>query len=149
MGIKGLTKLIQQYAPDSYKENDIKSYFGRMIAIDATMALYQFLVESSNSNQSIILRPDILQPIIHSPHSSPQIAVRHGGQGQLTNDSGETTSHVIGFFYRTIRMMEKGIKPIYIFDGKPPDFKSHELEKRKEKRKIAEAELKEAEEAGL
>jgi len=76
------------------------------------------------------------------------IAVRHGGQGQLTNDSGETTSHIIGFFYRTIRMMEKGIKPIYIFDGKPPDFKSHELEKRKEKRKIAEAELKEAEEAG-
>ena len=48
MGIKGLTKLIQQYATDSYRENDIKSYFGRIIAIDATMALYQFLVESPN-----------------------------------------------------------------------------------------------------
>merc|ERR1739838_43341 len=45
-------------------------------------------------------------------------------------------------------MMENGIKPIYIFDGKPPDFKSHELEKRKEKRKLAAAELKEAEETG-
>jgi len=119
MGIKGLTKLIQALAENSYKETDIKAYFGRTIAIDATMALYQFL-----------------------------IAVRHGSQGQLTNDEGETTSHIIGFFYRTIRMMEHGIKPIYIFDGKPPDFKSHELEKRKEKRAVAEAELKEAEEAG-
>eukprot|EP00485_Elphidium_margaritaceum_P004833 CAMPEP_0202687036 /NCGR_PEP_ID=MMETSP1385-20130828/2744_1 /ASSEMBLY_ACC=CAM_ASM_000861 /TAXON_ID=933848 /ORGANISM="Elphidium margaritaceum" /LENGTH=353 /DNA_ID=CAMNT_0049341747 /DNA_START=158 /DNA_END=1219 /DNA_ORIENTATION=- len=77
------------------------------------------------------------------------IAVRYGDQGSsLTNDAGDVTSHVIGFFYRTIRMMENGIKPIYVFDGKPPDFKADELAKRKERREKAQQELKEAEEIG-
>jgi XPG N-terminal domain len=30
----------------------------------------------------------------------------------------------MGFFYRTIRMVENGIKPVYVFDGKPPELKS-------------------------
>ena len=29
----------------------------------------------------------------------------------------------MGIFYRTIRMAENGIKPVYVFDGKPPDLK--------------------------
>jgi flap endonuclease-1 len=29
------------------------------------------------------------------------------------------TSHLSGLFYRTIEMVEKGIKPIYVFDGIP------------------------------
>ena len=33
----------------------------------------------------------------------------------------------MGMFYRTIRMMENGIKPVYVFDGKPPDMKSGEV----------------------
>lgn len=36
-------------------------------------------------------------------------------------------SHLIGFFYRTIRMVESGIKPVYVFDGKPPTLKSGEV----------------------
>jgi flap endonuclease-1 len=51
-------------------------------------------------------------------------------------------------FYRTIRMMEHGIKPIYIFDGKPPELKSGELDKRMEKRADAEEQLAEATEKG-
>ena len=30
----------------------------------------------------------------------------------------------MGFFYRTIRMVENGIKPMYVFDGKPPEMKA-------------------------
>lgn len=30
-------------------------------------------------------------------------------------------------FYRTIRMLEHGIKPLYVFDGKPPQLKSAEV----------------------
>jgi hypothetical protein len=30
----------------------------------------------------------------------------------------------MGLFYRTIRIVENGIKPAYIFDGKPPELKS-------------------------
>jgi len=33
----------------------------------------------------------------------------------------------MGMFYRTIRMVENGIKPVYVFDGKPPDMKSGEV----------------------
>jgi 5'-3' exonuclease len=30
----------------------------------------------------------------------------------------------MGFFYRTIRIAENGIKPAYVFDGKPPELKA-------------------------
>lgn len=33
----------------------------------------------------------------------------------------------MGMFYRTIRMLEYGIKPVYVFDGKPPHLKSGEV----------------------
>lgn len=36
-------------------------------------------------------------------------------------------SHLMGIFYRTIRMVENGIKPVYVFDGKPPEMKSGEV----------------------
>lgn len=45
-------------------------------------------------------------------------------------------------------MIENGIKPVYVFDGKPPTMKSGELEKRKEKREGAEAALLKAKEEG-
>jgi flap endonuclease-1 len=45
------------------------------------------------------------------------IAVRTEG-AQLTSADGETTSHIMGTFYRTIRMVDNGIKPVYVFDGK-------------------------------
>ena len=30
----------------------------------------------------------------------------------------------MGLFYRTIRIVDNGIKPAYVFDGKPPDLKA-------------------------
>jgi len=118
MGIKGLMKLIGDEAAGCIKEGEMKNYFGRKIAIDASMCLYQFL-----------------------------IAVRQDGS-QLQNEAGEVTSHLNGLFYRTIRMIENGLKPVYVFDGKPPKMKSHELEKRKEHREKAKEDLEEAKETG-
>ena len=40
------------------------------------------------------------------------------------NEGFSGHSHLMGFFYRTIRMVENGIKPVYVFDGKPPELKS-------------------------
>lgn len=54
----------------------------------------------------------------------------------------------MGTFYRTIRMVEHGIKPVYVFDGKPPELKSGELSKRQERREEAQKALEKAEEAG-
>lgn len=118
MGILGLSKLLADFAPSAIKDNNIKSYFGRKVAIDASMSIYQFL-----------------------------IAVRSDG-AQLTDAEGETTSHLNGLFYRTIRILESGIKPVYVFDGKPPEMKSEELAKRAERRSEAEKSLEVAEEKG-
>ena len=98
----------------------MKSLHGRKIAIDASMAIYQFLIAVRSQN---------------NPNSQ---------SFQLTNDAGETTSHIQGMFNRTIRYMSEGIKPIYIFDGKPPQMKSHELVKRRERRNKAEEAMKQA-----
>ncbi|KFB47549.1 AGAP011448-PA-like protein [Anopheles sinensis] len=118
MGIKGLSQLIADVAPFAVKEGEMKQYFGRKVAIDASMSLYQFL-----------------------------IAVRAEG-AQLTSVDGETTSHLMGTFYRTIRLLENGLKPVYVFDGKPPDLKSGELNKRAERREEAQKALDKATEAG-
>ncbi|GAB4848234.1 Elongation of fatty acids protein 2, variant 2 [Ancistrocladus abbreviatus] len=119
MGIKGLTKLLADNAPKSMKEYKFESYFNRIISIDASMSIYQFL-----------------------------IVVGRSGTEMLTNEAGEVTSHLQGMFTRTIRLLEAGIKPVYVFDGKPPDLKKQELAKRYTKRADATEDLKEAIEVG-
>jgi flap endonuclease-1 len=121
MGIQGLAKLIADHAPKAIKEEQIKNYFGRKIAIDASMSLYQFL---------IAVRPDDLN------------------QYTLTNEAGEQTSHLQGVFYRTVRMLDNGLKPVFVFDGRPPTLKSGELARRRKKRVSAKEELSEAKEEG-
>ena len=44
--------------------------------------------------------------------------------------------------------MENGVKPIWVFDGKPPDLKSKELDKRVELKRDAEEKKEEAIAAG-
>ena len=54
------------------------------------------------------------------------------GLKELSDGEGNLTGHLVGMFHRTIQLMEAGIKPIWVFDGKPPVLKSKELDKRKE-----------------
>ncbi|KAL3643531.1 Elongation of fatty acids protein 2 [Castilleja foliolosa] len=76
--------------------------------------------------------------------TSENIVVGRVGTEMLTNESGEVTSHLQGMFSRTIRLLEAGIKPVYVFDGKPPDMKKEELAKRYSKRADATEELNDA-----
>lgn len=101
MGIKSLMKLLQVHctsnpqgfvdriliffcfrqdaAPQAIKEVKLQSLAGRVIAIDASGDMYRFMV-----------------------------AVRHGEAAQhLSNAAGETTSHLQGFLYRTLRLYAK------------------------------------------
>lgn len=119
MGIKGLNRLVADHVPGAIRSAELKTFFGRKVAIDASMCLYQYL-----------------------------IAVRQSDGNQLMNEEGQTTSHLSGFFYRTIRMIESGLKPVYVFDGKPPDLKSYELNKRIARKAKAEADIELAKEAG-
>lgn len=93
---------------------------GRRVAVDAYNTLYQFL--------SII---------------------RDRFTGEPLKDSkGRVTSHLSGLFYRTTRMIEAGVDPVFVFDGKPPPFKKETSEKRSEIKKEAEKKLEEAREEG-
>ena len=119
MGIHNLMKLINEEAPDAVKEVELSSLTGRKIAVDASMAIYQFLIAVRSMGNN----------------GNP------GAAAMLTNEAGEVTSHIQGMFNRTIKMMEAGSKPVYVFDGKPPDMKGGTLLKRSENRAKAEAEL--------
>jgi flap endonuclease-1 len=76
---------------------------GKIIAIDAYNAIYQFL--------SIIRQPD----------GTP-----------LKDSTGKITSHLSGLFYRTSNLIEMGIKPVYVFDGESPVLKAAEIERRRQ-----------------
>jgi len=101
------------------REIELQDLKGKIIAIDAYNTLYQFL--------SIIRQPD----------GTP-----------LIDRNGRITSHLSGLFYRNVNIMEIGIKPVYVFDGKPPELKGKTLLERIERRERAEKEWKEALEAG-
>ncbi|GAM85700.1 hypothetical protein ANO11243_037080 [Dothideomycetidae sp. 11243] len=118
MGIKQLYQVINEHCPDAIKTGEIKNQFGRKVAIDASMSLYSFLV-----------------------------AVRSDGQ-QLMSETGETTSHLMGLFYRTLRIIDNGIKPLYVFDGAPPKLKSGELAKRFQRKTEAQEQHEEMKEVG-
>jgi len=123
MGIKGLMKFLMDAAPKAVVEKQgPQAYTGRLLAIDASMCLYQFMI------------------MIRENHS--------GSYQNLTNEAGEVTSHIIGMLTRTIKLMENGIKPVYVFDGKPPELKMAELEERRAKRATAAVNLQVATEAG-
>ena len=76
---------------------------GKTVAIDAYNALYQFLA------------------IIRQPDGTP-----------LKDNTGKVTSHLSGLLYRTSNIVELGIKPIYVFDGKPPELKTEEIQRRRQ-----------------
>jgi flap endonuclease-1 len=83
------------------KEISIPDLSGKRLVIDGNNILYQFL--------STIRQPD----------------------GTLLMDShGRVTSHLNGLFHRTTKLMHYGIRPVFVFDGKPPELKRAETERR-------------------
>jgi len=74
-------------------------------AVDANNALYQFLT------------------IIRQPDGTP-----------LMDQQGRVTSHLSGILFRMVNFLEKGIKPVFVFDGKPPELKEATIEVRRKSR---------------
>jgi flap endonuclease-1 len=48
----------------------------------------------------------------------------------LTDSNGVITSHLTGLLYRTTNLIEKGIKPVFVFDGKHSELKSKTIQER-------------------
>ncbi len=90
------------------------------VAVDAFNALYQFL--------SIIRQRD----------GTP-----------LMDSQSRVTSHLSGLFYRTCSFLEKGVKPVYVFDGKPSLLKARTVSERGERKQDALEKFKKAQEAGV
>ena len=95
---------------------ELSSLAGKTLAIDAFNTLYQFL--------SIIRDRFTGEP--------------------LRNSKGQVTSHLSGLFYRTLHFLENGIQPVYVFDGKPPEWKRAVSEQRTAIRAEAERKWQEA-----
>lgn len=100
-------------------KRSLSHFKGKLVAIDAYNTIYQFL--------SIIRQPD----------GTP-----------LKDSEGRTTSHLAGLLYRTTNLLETGVKPIYVFDGKPHELKSGTIEDRRYTREKAREEWKIALEEG-
>ncbi len=99
---------------------DLEYLRGRSIGIDAFNYIFQFLS-----------------------------VIRDKFTGEPLRDSkGRVTSHLSGLFYRTVRFLEAGIEPVYVFDGKPPEWKRKAIEERQKIREVAEQKWKEAVEKG-
>jgi len=92
---------------------------GKKIAVDAFNTLYQFLAS------------------IRQPDGTP-----------LMDRKGRVTSHLSGLFYRNISLLEHGILPVYVFDGKSPELKSKEVKRRREVRDAAYKEWQQAKKDG-
>jgi flap endonuclease-1 len=75
----------------------------KTLAVDAYNALFQFLA------------------IIRQPDGTP-----------LTDRRGKITSHLSGLLYRTTNLAEKGMKLAFVFDGKPPELKELEIQRRRQ-----------------
>jgi len=103
----------------SPKSMDIKDLDGKTVAVDAANSIYQFLS-----------------------------SIRQRDGTPLMDESGRVTSHLSGILYRTSSMMEKGIKPIYVFDGKAHTLKGGTVSKRSEIRAESEKKWKKALEKG-
>jgi flap endonuclease-1 len=101
------------------KEIELSGLKSKVIAIDAFNTLYQFL--------SIIRQRD----------GTP-----------LMDSHGEITSHLSGFLYRTTNLIEEGIRPLFVFDGEPPRFKTATIEERKKIRTEAMEKWEEAKASG-
>lgn len=54
MGIRGLNALIKKHSPDSITQNDIRKYYGKIVAIDCSILLYKFKYASNIENSHLV-----------------------------------------------------------------------------------------------
>ncbi len=106
---------------DLFEKEEISLDFlnERKVGVDSFNVLYQFL------------------STIRGPDGSP-----------LMDSNGKITSHLTGLLYRTTNLMQKGIKPVFVFDGKHHILKSETVEARHKIRTEAKEKFEQAKEAG-
>lgn len=54
MGIRGLNALIKKHSPESITQNDIRKYYGTIVAIDCSILLYKFKYACKAENSHLV-----------------------------------------------------------------------------------------------
>ena len=75
-------------------------------------------------------------------------SIRQADGSLLTDSQGRVTSHLAGLFNRVTKLMAYNMRFIFCFDGKVPDLKKRELQRRKEIKAEAGKKFDEAAEKG-
>lgn len=104
---------------EAVDKTEIRTLGGKTIALDTYNILYQFLSTIRGSDG----RP-------------------------LMDRRGRITSHLSGLFFRTVNLLAEGVKPVFVFDGRPPELKRETIEKRVVSRSEARRQYGEALQAG-
>lgn len=98
------------------KELELDDLRGKSFAVDGYIVLHEFLA-----------------------------MIRDRAGTPLMDKDGNVTSHLVGLAFRTTRLIsDYGMSLVFVFDGKPPSLKMGEIEKRREARRKAEREYREA-----
>eukprot|EP00435_Cladocopium_sp_Y103_P054704 s899_g17.t2 len=119
MGIKQLGKFLKSSCASAMSHHSCASeYKEAVVAIDVSPCLYQCMTAMGDT-------PPGVQP-----------------------GSELDTSHIVGLFRRSVRLLELGIKPIFVFDGEAPEMKSHVLQQRAKNRARSKELLEEAQAVG-
>jgi len=100
-----------------FKPIAIEDLSGKVLAVDAYNVLYQFLSSIRSQDGSLLM-----------------------------DSQGRVTSHLMGLFTRFSRLLEYNIKLVFVFDGKVPDLKRKEQERRHELKVEAEKQFEAAKE---
>jgi flap endonuclease-1 len=95
------------------QEVELKTLANKVICIDTYMILYQFLT-----------------------------TIRQSDGGYFTDEKGRITSHLIGINSRITKLIQYGLKLVFVFDGKSPELKRQEQERRQGAKAEAEAKYK-------
>jgi flap endonuclease-1 len=109
MGIKNLQKFLDNHIPNTkgIREINVSILEDKAIAIDILIYLYQYACAIKDS-------------------------VEH-----LVNKDGEVVTHIQAIVVKALGFLKKKIKPIFVFDGVPPEHKNDTLQDRTDKKTVA------------
>ena len=137
MGIKGLTALISEHAPKAIR---VRCFAWILLVLFwHTIQLHHLSIGARHQApvwlQSHHQHVHIHLPISHrcpskrwwnaDEQSRGDVKVRNNNTFSIPFHALiHTASHLMGFFYCMIQIVENGIKLAYVFDGKPPELKA-------------------------
>ena len=114
MGIKHLQKFFDENIPNTkgIQTISVNLLTNKAVAVDISIYLYQYACAIKNSVD------------------------------EIRNQDGEVITHIQAILSKSLGMIKKKIKPIFIFDGAPPQLKQDTLTKRSDNKKKAKNKIK-------